>query len=454
MNLDSKRLDPEGLDSASLELERLDLKIENATLIGYETPQTITIHSGLITEIAPSHTSSQTISDRSISNHSTSDHSTPDHSTSDYETIKANHKLVIPSLIDPHLHLDKALLLEQHPAQQGTFAEALADTATLKQNFTLEDIQSRARRVIEREIAFGTTAIRTHIEVDPILQLTSLEAILPLKQEYAWGVDLQLAIFAQEGITNQLGTETLLNQALSLGGDLIGSAPYTDTDPIRNIQIVFDLAQAYDCDVDFHLDFLDNHEPLLLPIVVQETVRRGWQNRVCLGHMTRLAGLSPVELRAIAADLKAAGISILALPASDLYMMARQDTHNVRRGVAPVHTLTDLGVNCAIATNNVQNLFTPFGDGDPLKICTLLAQVLQLGTPTRHAQCLAMATTHAARAIGIDHHSIAVGHPANLVVLDAHTASAAVGSAPVGRMTFKGGKLVSRIDARTQLISH
>ncbi len=417
-------------DSQKLDSEKLDLKIENATLIGYHTPQTITVQNGLIAKIADSLTDSA------------------------HQTVDANGKLVIPSFIDPHLHLDKALLLEQHPAQQGTFAEALADTATLKQNFTLEDIQSRARRVIESEIAFGTTAIRTHIEVDPILQLTSLEAILPLKQAYAWGVDLQLAIFAQEGITNQPGTEDLLHQALSLGGDLIGSAPYTDTDPIRNIQIVFDLAQAYDCDVDFHLDFLDNHEPLLLPSVIRETIKRGWQNRVCLGHMTRLAGLAPTELRAIATDIKAAGISILALPASDLYMIARQDTHNARRGVAPIHTLTDLGVNCAIATNNVQNLFTPFGDGDPLKICTLLAQVLQLGTSAHQVQCLEMATTRAARAIGIRYHSIAVDHPANLVILNARSASEAIGSAPVDRITFKDGKLVSRTDVRRQLISH
>jgi cytosine deaminase len=84
--------------------------------------------------------------------------------------------------------------------------------------------------------------------------------------------------------------------------------------------------------------------------------------------MTRLAGLSPAELVAIAPAIRDAGISILALPASDLYMMARKDTHNVRRGVAPVHNLLQLGINGGPATNNVQNLFTPFGDGDVLKI--------------------------------------------------------------------------------------
>ncbi|MGD1866921.1 MAG: amidohydrolase family protein [Phormidesmis sp.] len=406
----------------------LTLKIENATLTGYDTPQTIGIRENLIAEISPS---IEELAEQSIN-------------------IQGN--LVIPSFVDPHLHLDKALLIEQQPARDGSFQEALDNTATLKSGFTIQDIQSRARRVIENEIAFGTTAMRTHLEVDPIIQLNALLALLPLKKEYAWGITLQLAVFAQEGITNKPGTEQLLRQALAMGGDLIGSAPYTDSDPEQNIRIVFDLAENFDCDVDFHLDFLDDDAPMLLPVVVGETIKRGWQNRVCLGHMTRLAGLNPNELTKNATLLREAGISVLALPATDLYMMARKDTHNVRRGVAPVHTLSDLGVNSAIATNNIQNLFTPFGDGDPLKICTLLAQTLQLGTPARHAECIEMATTRAAKAIGIHNHAIEPGNPADVVILNARSASGAVSEAPVGRMTIKNGKIVSQTDIQRNLI--
>ncbi|MGD1895531.1 MAG: amidohydrolase family protein [Phormidesmis sp.] len=400
--------------------QKIDLAIKNAILAEYSEPQTIAIHNGLIREIAP------VIAVPAA------------------ETLDAEGDLIIPGLIDPHLHLDKAFLLDQFPAQKGTFQEALEETLRLKKGFTIEDIQTRSRKVINNAIGFGITAIRSHVEVDPILQLTSIKALLPLKQEYADRLTLQLAIFAQEGITNQPGTEQLLQEALKLGGDVIGSAPYTDPDPERNINIVFDLAQTFDCDVAFHLDFLDNDEPLLFPIVARETIKRGWQNRVCLGHMTRLAGLSPIELQEAAVLLQEAGISILALPASDLYMMARQDTHNIRRGVAPVQTLFDLDVNCAIATNNIQNLFTPFGDGDPLKICTLLAQTLQLGTQQRHALCLDMATTHAAKAMGIHNHRIAPGNKADLVILNADSVSQAIGAAPGNRTTIKAGKVISR----------
>lgn len=364
--------------------------------------------------------------------------------------IDAAGKLVIPGLVDAHIHLDKALLLQRQPAQTGDFAEAMQETLRLKQLFTVEDIQKRARQVIEQAIGLGITAMRSHVEVDPTVGLVGMEALLPLQREYAWAITIQLAVFAQEGITQQPRTIELLRQALQRGGNLIGSAPYADPNPKRNVEIIFDLAEEFNCDVDFHLDFLDDDQPLLLPFVIQTTIDRGWQGRVCLGHMTKLAGLPPDELRSIAADLQAAGISILALPASDLYMMAKRDTHNVRRGVAPIHQLDRWGVNVGVATNNVQNLFTPFGDGDVLKICTLLAQVLHLGTSTDHQRCLKMATSQAAQAIGLTDYGLAVGKSADLVILAATDATEAIAAAPIDRTVIKQGRIVAqtRVDRR------
>jgi len=404
----------------------VDCSIENATLVGRPGLWAIAIDHGIIAQVKPT---------APIAAHT---------------TVDAQGKLLIPGLVDAHIHLDKAFLLAQAPAQTGDFAEALAMTLRLKEQYTVADIQRRARAVLEQAIAFGITAMRSHVEVDPILGVTSMTALLPLQRAYAEGITLQLAVFAQEGITNQPGTEALLRQAMAMGGDVIGSAPYVDPDPQRNIEIIFDIAEEFDCDIDFHLDFLDDDEPLQLPLVIAETRKRQWQGRVCVGHMTKLASLSPQPLRAIAADLKEAGIAVLALPASDLYMMSRRDTHNLRRGVAPLHQLYDWGVTVGTATNNIQNLFTPFGDGDVLKIATLLANVLQLGTTARHEFCLDVVTRQGAQAIGIDNYGIEPGCVADLVLLDAPSASAAIATAPPCRTVFKAGKIV----AQTQLYSH
>jgi cytosine deaminase len=105
-----------------------------------------------------------------------------------------------------------------------------------------------------------------------------------------------------------------------------------------------------------------------------------------------------------------------------------------------------------LATNNVQNLFTPFGDGDVLKICTLLAQILQMGTAPSHELCLEMAPTKAARAIGINNYGISPRKVADLVILEARSATEAIAAAPVGRTVIKQGCIVSRSQRVQQFV--
>jgi cytosine deaminase len=146
------------------------------------------------------------------------------------QRVDAGGRFVVPGFVDAHVHLDKAYLLPRTPSREGTLAEAIRVTGEAKRAFTVEDIRGRARRLLDRAVAMGTTAMRGHVEVDPIVELRGLEAVLPLKREYANRLDLQLCAFAQEGILRAPGTKALLREALRAGADLVGGCPYNHTD--------------------------------------------------------------------------------------------------------------------------------------------------------------------------------------------------------------------------------
>lgn len=353
--------------------------------------------------------------------------------------IDAAGRVVIPGLVESHFHLDKALLGAGAPAEAGTLAGAIRATADAKRRFTVEDIARRARGALEMAIRHGTTAMRTHVEVDPIVGLNGMEAILPLQREYAWAIDLQLCVFPQEGIFNAPGTEALMRRALALGGEAVGGVPYNDTDPLAHIRLVFDLAREFDRDVDLHLDFADEPVHLHVREVAAETLARGWHGRVCAGHMSELAALDAGALAPLAARIAEAGISVLVLPATDLYLMGRGDARNVRRGLAPVKPLLAAGVNVAVSTNNVQNPFTPFGDADLLRVANLLANAAHLGTVDDLCLALRLATDHGARAIRLADYGLAEGARADLVLLDCVEPAAAVAAIPERLMVIKNG---------------
>lgn len=357
------------------------------------------------------------------------------------EVIEVDGRLVTPGLVEAHIHLDKALLDDRVNASAGTLQEAIRLTGDAKRGFTLEDIRARARRVLDTAIAAGTTAMRTHVEVDPILGLTALEAVLPLKAEYAPALDLQICAFAQEGIIQAPGTEGLLRRALGRGADLVGGCPYNDTDPHEHIEIVFALAQAFDVDVDFHVDFFDEPEHLHVREIIAATLHAGWQGRVAVGHLTELAALPPLDQEPIVADLAAARIGVIALPATDLYLMGRRDEINVRRGITPLRRLLAGGVSVALGSNNVRNPFTPVGTADLADLTFLAAVAGHMGTAEDMRTLLDAITIHPARILRLPDYGLAVGCRADLLVWECETPQDVVATLPPRALVVKNGRI-------------
>ncbi|WP_327099653.1 amidohydrolase family protein [Nocardia vinacea] len=368
-------------------------------------------------------------------------------------------RVVIPGLIESHLHLDKALLDRERPNLDGTLAGAIAVTGELKRTFTRASIRDRARRVLDLAITNGTTTIRAHPDVDPIIGLLGVEALLDLREEYRGRIDLQIVAFPQEGILRAPGTIDLLRESLRRGADVIGGCAYNEAtvaDCRRHIDLIFELAAEFDVPIDIHADFADDAtDPrfALADYIAEVTERTGMRGRVALGHMTSLAGQPPRQRRETLNRLAAAGIAVVPLPATDIHLGGRADTTNIRRGIAPVRELWDAGITTAYSSNNIRNAFTPYGNADLLDIGLFLAQTSHLSTPAELTRILTMATTQAAAVIGIaDRYGIRPGAAADLVVLSTHRVADALLDRPDRCYVIKSGRIVARTTRTHELL--
>ncbi len=355
------------------------------------------------------------------------------------EQIDLGGRLVLSGFVDTHIHLDKACLLDRCGHAHGGVTDAIRAVAAMKRDFTVEDVYARGARTLERAIIQGTTRMRTHVEIDPRIGLRGFEAIMALKRDYAWAIDLSLCVFPQEGLTNDPGAEELLIAALRDGGDLVGGCPYMDTDPQAQIDKLFDLAQRFDVDVDLHLDFDLDPSWRHLDEVCRQTERRKYQGRVAIGHATKLSALPPDALKVATERLASAGVAVTVLPATDLYLMGREATHNTPRGLTAAHRLVQEGVLCSVATNNVLNPFTPFGDCSLLRMANLYANVAHAGVDD-FGTCLDLVTALPARLMNIRDYGVAPDHPADLVVLDTSSLQGAIAELPDILMGFKNGR--------------
>jgi cytosine/creatinine deaminase len=363
------------------------------------------------------------------------------------ETIDLCGRLVAPGFVETHIHLDKSCILDRVKSERGDLEEAIAEAAKAKVTFTPEDVHARATRTLEKAILQGTTHMRTHLEVDPGVGLRSLEGVLPLIKEYAWAIDLQICVFPQEGLLNNPGTDELLVEALDRGCRAVGGAPYVDSDPVGQIDRIFELAREYDVDVDFHLDFGPTAEGMTFDHVCRRTEEFQYGGRVAVGHVTKATSLSPQALDAAARRLADAGVALTVLPSTDLYLMGRQHKHdhNVTRGVVPVHKLLHHGVNCSLSSNNILNPFTPFGDCSQMRMANLYANICQVGKQADMRECFNMVTRRPARMMRLADYGLDVGKSADLVVLDSGSPEMAVAELTPVLYAFKRGrKTVSR----------
>ncbi|MFV0368332.1 MAG: amidohydrolase family protein [Hyphomicrobiaceae bacterium] len=359
--------------------------------------------------------------------------------TTDAPTIDVQGCLVFGGFVETHIHLDKACILGQC-GHSESLSQAIATVSALKRGFTVEDVYLRGAKVIEKSIVQGTTRMRTHVEVDPRIGLRSFEAISKLRDNYAWAIDLEICVFPQEGLFNDPGTDELLVQALEKGANLIGGCPYTDVHPERQIARIFELADRFDVDIDFHLDFdLDTSKMDLFEVCRQtQAHKRG--GRVTIGHVSKLSAAPPELFETAMRALRDAGVALTVLPSTDLYLMGHGASHSVPRGVVPAHRLLENGVTCSISTNNVLNPFTPYGDCSLLRMANLYANILQVGQPVALAHCFDLVTSQSARLMNLADYGVRVGNPADIIVLDAADEVTAVSELSQPLFGLKAGR--------------
>jgi cytosine deaminase len=359
----------------------------------------------------------------------------------------AGGRLVVPGFIETHIHLDKSDLLDVCRIHHGGLAEAVEQVALAKRGFTEDDVYARASTTLEKSILHGTTRMRTHVEVDPRVGLTSVHALKRLQRDYAWAIDLELCAFPQEGLIDDPGCEDVLIGALEAGATVLGGAPYMDRDSHAHIGTIFELARRFDVDIDLHLDFSLDPAHLDVEEVCRRTIAHGWGGRVTIGHVTKLSSLPPARLDIIADLLGSAGVALTVLPSTDLFLMGRDRDHDVPRGVTPAHKLLAHGVVCSLSTNNVLNPFTPYGDCSLIRIANLYANIVQIGTPADMASCLDMITAQPARLMRLDDYGIVPGRPADVVVLDCTSEVHAVAEIAPALAGYKRGRQTFARDA-------
>ena len=370
------------------------------------------------------------------------------------EVIDAAEQLCVAGFVEPHIHLDTALINEDvRPNVSGTLDEAIEIIWERKRAYTVEEIAERAGRVIRSALANGVTRIRSHVDIDNIGGLRPLEGVAEARRRHSDVMDVQIVAFPQEGILKNKGTEELMWQAMEAGADVVGGMPFNEKHPqdsARHISIAFEIAKKFDADIDMHVDETDDVGARTLEMLAEQTMEHGWQGRVTAGHTCALAGYPEDYANAVIALVREAEIHMITNPATNLMLQGRLDAQPKRRGITRVKELLAEGINVSFGQDCVKDTFYPFGRVDPLEVGLIAAHAAHMSMPHEIEQVFDMQTNAAARVMRLGDYGFAPGCAADLVILDAANAADALTRQAARNVVIKSGQVIVESETRQE----
>lgn len=290
-------------------------------------------------------------------------------------------RMVLPRLVDCHVHLDKAYTWQEHPNLSGSYWGALDANLQEHNTRTVACVLQRGERAMERAFANGLRAMRSHVDSGGPGAEPSWDALLALQQRWCSRIDLQLVALVPLAFWGSAEADALARRVAASGGILGGVlTPPCGSDVVtQQLEALLRLADRHNCGIDLHIDEAD-HGPAEGMVQLLKALRRvPVQVPVTCSHASSLSLLPAPRLARLAERMAAAQLSVIALPLTNAWLLARADDATpLQRPQAPIRQLQRCGVPVAVAGDNVADPWFPGGDFDPLALLAASMPLTQL----------------------------------------------------------------------------
>ena len=344
------------------------------------------------------------------------------------------------SFVEPHAHLDKAFLADRISNPSGDLMGAIRGLEAVRTTITHEDLVERATRAVRLMSRNGVTSIRTHADTTISGGLSSVHALLEVKKNCEHFMDIQVAMLLEWPVTGTAGREhqALARDAVSAGIDVVGGCPHLDPDPRGAVEFLLGLAVESGLPLDLHADENMRQDSSDLENLADIVLRDNVSHQMNASHCVALSTRSETDIDRIAAKVSDAGITVTALPQTNLFLQERGVSTHQARAITPIHRLQQAGVVVAAGADNLQDPFNLIGRADPLEIASLL----MISAHVTAEMAIQMISTDAHQAVHGIKSALAIGQPANFVALPATNLRESIAMGPPDRIVVYGGVVI------------
>lgn len=285
--------------------------------------------------------------------------------------------VVLPLFADSHVHLDKTYTAARTGMMTRGLMEAIDAIEADRSNWTHDDVQGRAIRALERAWRHGTGAMRSHVDWMSADIPVAWDVLTKLRDDWRGRLDLQLASLTPLDDLVEHGEKIAAQVKRDAG--VLGAFVYREEKLADKIGHVFDLAGRFDLPLDFHVDERLDADAHGFDEIVRQAEIRPDGPPVLAGHGCALSVRPEIEVKSLLDRAAKANVGLVVLPSTNACLQDAQPGRTPRlRGIAPIREASAAGMDVLIASDNVGDVFYPYGDYDLLDVyrhAILLAQI-------------------------------------------------------------------------------
>lgn len=267
--------------------------------------------------------------------------------------------------VNTHAHLDRAFSL-----QQDTFSftnsylkEKWHLVDEMKKSSSVQTIYDRMARAIELFLKQGAQAVGTFIDVDDVMEDKSMIAARRIKEDFGSDIEIRFANQVLKGVIDPKAKEWF--DLSSDFVDIIGGLPAKDFgQEEEHLDILMETAKNKNKLVHVHVDQFNTDEEKETELLARKTIEHGMQGKVSAVHSISVAA-HPKKYRYELYDLmKEAQLHVISCPTAWIDHNRTERLAPSHNSVTPVDEMVPHGINVAFGTDNINDIYKPFSDGD------------------------------------------------------------------------------------------
>jgi cytosine deaminase len=302
--------------------------------------------------------------------------------------------------VNTHAHFDRAYSLDGNSVKEiyAPLKKKWEIVDSLKRNSSVEEVYERMAMATELMLQQGVQAFGSFIDVDEAIGEKAILAAEKLRSVYGRRIRMKFVNQTLKGVLEK-EARYWFDRAVEFT-DIIGGLPAKDAGREgEHLDLLLSTGKRLGKRVHVHVDQFNTDEESETEFLAQKVIEHGMEGKVTAIHCISVAAHPKAKREQIYTLMKQAELSVISCPVAWIDHPRTERPAPSHNAITPVDEMLEYGIRVAIGTDNIMDVYKPYGDGDMWTELKLLLEACKIYRPE---PLTAIATINGLEVLGLD----------------------------------------------------